>query len=124
MAEQSGRSVAALQARLTELANRHGAIAEADRRLAEAVSTAHGAAVRALAALDRIETEIESVVAARDALALDVPSGARELQRFLIDKQREIITVVQHARECAASKAVSLQEISSTYSTTDGPSTG
>ena len=124
MAEQSGGTAAALQARLTELANRHGMIAEADRRLAEVVSTAHGAAGEALAVLNRIEAEIESAVAARDTLASDVPAGARELQRFLIDKQREIIAVILDAQERAASDIGVLQQLSTAYHTSDGSSNG
>lgn len=124
MAEQSGRSVAALRARSDDLARRHHAIVEADRRLAEAVSVAHTTAGNALAALDRIESEIEAVVAANAAPETRTSYQARELQRFLIDKQREILAVLLHARDLAAAKTTVIQEIANVYQTPGDPSRG
>ena len=61
-------------------------MAEADRRLADAVANAHAVTVGALQHLDRIEAEIESAVSTAQAFAVDTPAGARELQRLLIAK--------------------------------------
>lgn len=115
MAEQSGQSIAALQSRLSALAHRHGAIGEADRRFADAVSSAHAITVQALAALDRIETEIEATVAEQQQRSIDTPAGARDLQRYLLDKQREIQAVVTAAHDQAARKTAVIQEILDTY---------
>jgi Domain of unknown function (DUF4226) len=113
MVEQSGRSAAALQALGSALADRHAEVASADRALADAVAAAHSAAREALAALGRIEAEIESAVAAH--VPEDGPVAARQLQRFLIGKQREIATVIADAQEQASTKTVALQQLMDVY---------
>jgi phage-related tail protein len=105
----------ALQAGLSGLAQRQTALAEADRRLTDTVASAHTVAIRALNRLDRIEAEIESAVSTHRTVASDAPAGARELQRFLIAKQREIIAVVTEATEQAATKTAVLQELIDAY---------
>jgi Domain of unknown function (DUF4226) len=115
MVEQAGQSAAALQARAAALADRHAEIASADRALAEAVAAAHSVATEALAALGRIEAEIESAVAAH--VPEDGPAAARQLQRLLIDKQREIASVVADAQTRASAKAAAVQELTDSYRT-------
>ncbi len=115
MAEQSGQSSDTLQARLDALSQRHSGVAEADRRLADAVATAHAVTVAALEHLDRIEAEIDSAVTAAQVLALDAPAGARDMQRFLIAKQREILAVVTEASEQSAMKTAVVQELLDAY---------
>lgn len=115
MAEQSGQSIDALQSRSTALGGRHTDVAEADVLLADAVSSAHRIAVGALAALDRIEQDIESAVAEPAAFAIDTPAGARQLQRFLLAKHREIIAVVTEARAQVEAKTVAVQELQGSY---------
>ncbi len=115
MAEQSGRSAADLRARLSALSERQGAVAEADRRLAAALAAAYASTLGALERLDRIEAEIESAVAAPRAFASDTTAGARELQRFLIAKQREIVEVIAEAAEQSELKAASVQQLTQMY---------
>jgi hypothetical protein len=105
----------ALQIGLSGLAQRQTALAEADQRLTDALASAHVMAVGALNRLDRIAAEIESAVSMRQTVASDTPVGARELQRFLIAKQREIIAVVTEATEQAAMKTAVLQELIDAY---------
>lgn len=121
MAEQSGESSDALRSRLGTLSQRYTAAAEADQLLADAVLAAHGVAVGALARLDRIEQEIVSAVSTAQTFALDTAVGSRELQRFLIAKQREILAVVTAARDQSAAKAAAVQELSSVYRREAGP---
>jgi Domain of unknown function (DUF4226) len=115
MVEQSGQSVDALRARLDALSQRHTLVAEADRRLADTVTSAHAVTVGALAQLDRIEAEIESAVSTARTCAVDTSAGARELQRLLIAKQREILVVVSEADEQSAMKTAVVQELLDTY---------
>lgn len=115
MAEQAGQSGDAVAARLSELSQRHDALADADRQLAAAVADAHAVTVEALARLDDIEQQIESAVTAHDSLALDTGAGAREWQRFLLGKQHEIVTVVTEASDRASAKTTALQRLLDSY---------
>ncbi|HEX5144033.1 MAG TPA: DUF4226 domain-containing protein [Mycobacterium sp.] len=122
MVEQSGQSIAALQRGGQALADRHAELVDADRLLADAVTTAHTTTVEALAALDRIEGEIETAVAGH--LTEDGPAAAHELQRFLIAKQREIIAVVTEARDRAQAKATAVRELADAYRSANPPASG
>jgi Domain of unknown function (DUF4226) len=115
MAEQSGQSAAAPVTRLSALANQYRAVAAADLQLAEALAEAHTAGVNALERLDRIEAEIDSAVADPGLFAADTGAGARELQRFLIGKQREITAVVAETAERAKLKADAVKELIGLY---------
>jgi hypothetical protein len=115
MVEQSGQSAAALQARQAALTDRHAELGGADQTLAAALAAAHVAAREAMTAFDRIEAEIESAVAAH--LPEDGPVAARQLQRLLIAKQREIATVIADTRDRAAAKAVAVRELADVYRT-------
>jgi Domain of unknown function (DUF4226) len=118
MAEPTGQSLAAIQARQAALAMRHGAIAEADRALAEAVADAHATTVAAIHRLDAIQTAIDAAVQRQAEWAVDTPLGAREFQKFLVAKQREIITIVSEARASDAAKTAVLESLRSQYSST------
>lgn len=115
MSEQAGPSVTALRARQSELANQHGAAADADRVLAEVVAGAHAAMRDSVRRLDAIAEEIESAVVRQGHLAVDTPLGVREFQRFLLAKQREITAVVADARELGRAKSVVLQTLRPEY---------
>lgn len=124
VAEQAGQTGDAVAARLAALSQRHDELAEADLKLASAVSDAHAVTAGALSRLDHIEHEIESAVAAQDTLALDTVAGAHDWQRFLLAKQREIIAIVTEANEQASAKAAVLQELLASYQGSGEPSTG
>ncbi|OBA81879.1 hypothetical protein A9W99_13050 [Mycobacterium sp. 1164966.3] len=113
MAEQTEPSIAAIQAKQAGLASRHNAIADADRVLTEALGSAHAEMRESMHRLDAIAAEIERVVS--DQSAVDTPLGARELQRFLLVKEREIAAVVTHACELAQAKSAVLQELREQY---------
>lgn len=99
MAEQTGLSVAAIQARQAVLVARHSAVSEVDGVLRDAVANAHAATVAGLARIDAITEEIETAVRQQAVLALDTPLGNREFQKFLVAKQHEIISVIIETRE-------------------------
>lgn len=114
MSEQAGASVAAIQQRQAALARKHGAIADADRVLAEALAGAHQVMRDSVRRLDAISAEIERAVPGQ--AGLDTPMGAREFERFLVAKQREIAKVVAEAREVSRSKSAVLQGLRDSYS--------
>jgi Domain of unknown function (DUF4226) len=115
MVEQAGTSVSAFTATQDDLAARHGALVDADAVLAAAVTDAHAVTVDAVQQLDAIEAEIESAVAQQDQFALDTPAGAREFQRFLLDKQQQILAVVNEATALADAKALDIQRLQQQY---------
>lgn len=120
MAEQTGHSVAALQARQAALAQRHSDAADADRVLAETLATAHAVSIESISRLSAIAGEIENAVQNQHAHALDTPTGAREFQRFLIAKQREIMGIVARAHELDSAKRAELEALRPQYTNTVG----
>jgi hypothetical protein len=120
MAEQAGRSIGAIGEGQAALARQHAAAAEADHALAEALASAHAATVESVRRLDAIAAEIERAVANQTAIGLDTSMGAREFQRFLIAKQREIQAVVAEAHELDAAKKALLEKLSVHYTASTG----
>ena len=54
------------------------------------------------------------------SLAVDTPMGAREFQKFLVDKQREIAAVVEDARELSRAKKAVLEGLRDRYTADTG----
>ena len=120
MPEQAGRTIVAIGERQAALSTRHVAVADADRALADALAEAHAATVEAVRRLDGIAAEIDGAVANQAALGLDTAMGAREFQKFLIAKQREIAAVVSNARELADAKQAVLDTLHEHYTGSAG----
>lgn len=120
MSEQAGPSVAALQARQSALASQHSTAADADRVLAEVLATAHAATRESVSRLNAIADEIDRTVAAQADLAVDTPMGAREFQKFLVAKQREIAAIVAHAHELDRTKSAVLETLRAQYAISAG----
>jgi hypothetical protein len=120
MAEQTGRSIGAITEGQVALSRQHGAAADADRALTEALASAHAATVAGVRRLDAIAAEIDRAVANQTAIGLDTAVGAREFQRFLVAKQREIVAVVSDARELADAKKKVLEKLAAQYTTSTG----
>lgn len=115
MVDQAGHSATAIVAASATLSARHTIVSDTDRALADAVTAAHTATVRALRRLDAIATDIDAAVLAQDAFALDTSTGVREFHRFLIEKQREIISIVSETATDSQAKSVALQKLSLHY---------
>lgn len=115
MTEQPEPSVSAMQTRQAALAAQYATVTDADRTLVDALVTAHAATVEGTARLDAIAAEIGQAVQNQATLALDTPAGAREFQRFLIAKQREIIAIVAHAHELDAAKKAAVKALPAQY---------
>ncbi|ORB13693.1 DUF4226 domain-containing protein [Mycobacterium noviomagense] len=122
MADQAGLSMTAIQAKQAALATQYATVSDADQVLTEALVSAHAATVEGVARLDAIANEIENAVGKQAALGLDTPVGAREFQKFLVAKQREIIAVVTQARELAATKRAALEALPANYAVAENSS--
>jgi len=115
MGEQAGRSIDAIVEQQAALSTQHAANADADRALAEALASAHAASLEGVRRLDAIAAEIDSAVTNQAALALDTAIGAREFQKFLIAKEREIASVMSEVSDLAGAKAAVLHELRGHY---------
>lgn len=115
MSEQAGPSLGAIRTQQSVLASQHSTAAEADRVLAEALTSAHAATREGIRRLDAIAEEIDRAATDRADLAMDTPIGVREFQRFLVDKQREITSVVADARELDRAKRAVLDRLRAQY---------
>jgi len=120
MSEQRQSSLAAIQARQAAMVSVHGAVAAADRVLAEAIADAHAVLRDSVNRLDAIAAEIDRVASGQANLAVDTPMGAREFQKFLVAKQREIAAVVAHAHELDRAKSAVLQSLRAQYTSPQG----
>jgi choline dehydrogenase-like flavoprotein len=118
--EQAGRSIAAIGELQAAMSVRQGRAADADRALVQALTEAHAATVEAVGRLDEIAAEIDSAVANQAALGLDTALGAREFQKFLIAKHREISNVVSNAREIDSAKKAVLEALREHYAGSAG----
>jgi Domain of unknown function (DUF4226) len=118
--EQAGPSLGAIKERQSALAGRHGTASDADRVLAEVLASAHAATRDSVRRLDAIAAEIDRAALERADLAADTPMGARELHRFLVDKQREIARVVAEARELGRAKRAVLEGLRAQYTVPAG----
>ena len=120
MPEQQPGPLEAVEARRSALASQHGTASEADRVLTEVLTSAHEAARESVRRLDSIAEQIDHATVHQADLALDTPMGAREFQKFLMAKQREIATVVTEAREFGQAKRAVLQNLRARYGADGG----
>jgi Domain of unknown function (DUF4226) len=120
MAEQAGQSIGAIGEAQAALSRQHAAAADADRVLADALASAHAATVDGIRRLDAIAADIDLAVANQSGIGLDTAMGAREFQKFLIAKQREILAVVSDAHELDAAKKAMLEKLTAHYNASAG----
>ncbi len=109
---QGGDSGDALAAARRLLAARDADLADADRLLAETVAGAHRIALESIGRIEAIGSEVEA--AATDQTS-DSAAGAREVARRLVEKNREIASVVSAAKDAAHAKTVALKELGERY---------
>ncbi len=110
-----GAAADAIRTAETSLAQQNSVSAQVDLQVITAVLNAHATNAAGRAALDGLQHEIESAVTTRTDL--DTPAGARGFQRYLIDKLRDIRTVVETAGLDATSKAALAAALASLYTT-------
>ena len=109
---QAGGSGEALEAARRALAARDADLADADRALTEAISSAHAIAVGAIGRIDAITADVEAVVTGQPK---NNAAEAREIGRRLVAKNREIAAVVDEARAAADAKTVVLTQLIERY---------
>ena len=92
---QEGDAANAIRSAEVALAHQNSATAQVDLQVVTAVLNAHQKAAANRDALDILQRDIENAVATRSDL--DTPAGARDFQRYLIGKLRDIQAVVAGA---------------------------
>jgi hypothetical protein len=124
MAEQTGRSIGtfidAIHARQAALSRQHAAAVEADEVLSEALASAHAATVNGVGRLDAIAAEIDHAVESRVTRGIDTPIGAREFQKFLTAKRREIFAIVSDVHQLDSAKSAALENLLQHYTASAG----
>ena len=92
---QEGDAADAIRNAEVALAHQNSTTAQVDLQVVTAVLNAHQKAAAGTQALNRLQRDIEGAVATRSDL--DTPAGARDFQRYLIGKLRDIRAVVAGA---------------------------
>jgi hypothetical protein len=92
---QEGDAANAIRSAEVALAHQNSATAQVDLQVVTAVLNAHRKAAANRDTLDILQRDIEDAVATRSDL--DTPAGARDFQRYLIGKLRDIQAVVAGA---------------------------
>jgi hypothetical protein len=92
---QEGDAADAIRSAEVALAHQNSTTAQVDLQVVTAVLNAHQKAAASRDALNTLQRDIEGAVATRSDL--DTPAGARDFQRYLIGKLRDIQAVVAGA---------------------------
>ena len=92
---QEGAAADAIRNAEVALAHQNSTTAQVDLQVVTAVLNAHQKNAEGKGALNRLQHDIEAAVTTRSDL--DTPAGARDFQRFLIGKLRDIRDVVANA---------------------------
>jgi len=111
--QSDGAAAEAIRTAETALAQQNSQTAQLDLQVVTAILNAHTNHGEGVAALDRLQSEIEAAVVTRTDL--DTPAGARSFQRYLIDKLRDIRSVVEIADVDSTSKAALAAALASLY---------
>jgi hypothetical protein len=98
---QTGQAAEALTNAEAALSRVHSTVAEFDRHMIEAIRHAHSTTEDGQRRLHELEHDIENTAA---AMRLDTPMGARDFQRYLIGRLRDIVAVVHEADDDDTSK--------------------
>jgi hypothetical protein len=96
---ESGAGISSAQQHEDILATRYTTAASTDTQLQTLLDTARTTATRHAQRLDTIEKAINETVARQSSIALDTSAGARQFQRFLATKHREILGVLDEAQQ-------------------------
>lgn len=119
---QRGDAATAMKKAEADLAQQNSTAAQLDLHVITAILNAHAKTVEGAGQLHRLQQQIEDAV--RSRTDLDTPAGARDFQRFLIGKLREIGGVVESAGLDDASKAALASAWTALYNSTAGTDAG
>ncbi len=115
---QQGDAAAAMRKAEDDLAQQNSLTAELDLHVVCAILNAHAETVEGSERLRRLQQEVEEAVGSRTDL--DTPAGARDFQRFLTGKLRQIGAVVETASLDDTSKAALASAWTALYKNADG----
>jgi hypothetical protein len=110
---QQGEAAEAIAHAEAALAHQNSASSQLDLQVISAILNAHLEAVEGREALTKLQEETEAAVRTRSDL--DTPAGARDFQRFLIGKLRDIRAVVVNASLDDTSKSALMAAWTSLY---------
>ncbi len=110
---QQGAAAEAIATAEAALAHQNSANAQLDLQVISAILNAHARTVEGSEALKKLQQETEAAVRTRSDL--DTPAGARDFQRFLIGKLRDIRAVVANASLDDTSKSALMAAWTSLY---------
>ncbi|WP_409436359.1 DUF4226 domain-containing protein [Mycobacterium sp. SMC-14] len=116
MPEELGAHADAARVREDALARRQQRSVKTDRAFLTTVRGAAQVALLGRKRLDSIEAEIREALAHHRALALDTPAGARQFQRFLTAKTRDIHQVIADTVADSQDRARSVRSLGGGYS--------
>jgi hypothetical protein len=121
---QEGDAADAIRNAEVALAHQNSTTAQVDLQVVTAVLNAHQKTTAGTQALNRLQRDIEGAVATRSDL--DTPAGARDFQRYLIGKLRDIRAVVAGASLDDTSNSALMAAWTSLYNSTqpDADATG
>lgn len=108
-----GDAASAIAGAEAALAHQNSASSQLDLQVVSAILNAHLKTVEGREALNKLQQETEAAVRTRSDL--DTPAGARDFQRFLISKLRDIREVVANASLDDTSKAALMAAWTSLY---------
>lgn len=110
---QQGDAADAIARAEAALAQQNSASSQLDLQVISAILNAHLKTVEGREALNKLQEEVETAVRTRSDL--DTPAGARDFQRFLISKLRDIRAVVLDASLDDTSKSALMAAWTSLY---------
>lgn len=109
---QRGAAAESMKRAEAALALQNSGAAEFDRLMLEAIVTAHKTTEDGRRRLDELESDLEAAVTARN---LETPMGARDFQRYLIGRLKDILAVVAEANDSDASRKALLAALAALY---------
>ena len=116
---EQGEAAEAIADAEAALAHQNSASSQLDLQVISAILNAHLKTVEGREALTTLQQDTESAVRTRSDL--DTPAGARDFQRFLIGKLRDIRTVVASANLDDTSKSALMAAWTSLYEAAKAP---
>ncbi|BBY23728.1 hypothetical protein MSTO_39330 [Mycobacterium stomatepiae] len=117
--QSEGTTAEAIAGAEAALAHQNSASSQLDLQVISAIMNAHLKTVEGAEALSALQRETEAAVQTRSDL--DTPAGARDFQRFLIGKLRDIRTVVMTANLDDTSKSALMAAWTSLYDASKSP---
>ncbi len=110
---QEGDAADAIRSAESALAQQNSSAAQLDLQVISAILNAHLTAVDGKEALTQLQRDVESAV--RTRTDLDTAAGARDFQRFLLGKLKDIRTVLAGASLDGTSKSALMAALTSLY---------